>query len=107
MNFHFTEVRSAAVDSLCTLAIKNPDFATLALDFLVDMFNDEIEEVRIKAIDSLTKISRHIVLWQDQLEIILAALEVRKLIQTLNTYYFLVYVRNTIIFISGLVNRHS
>jgi integrator complex subunit 4 len=42
----------------------------------VDMFNDEIEEVRLKAIDSLTKISRHIVLWEDQLETILGALEV-------------------------------
>jgi len=65
------------VDSLCTLAIKSPDFANLALDFLVDMFNDEIEDVRLKAIDSLTKISKHIVLWEDQLETILAALEVR------------------------------
>ncbi len=71
-----TEVRTAAVDSLCTLAIKSPDFAILALDFLVDMFNDEIEDVRLKAIDSLTKISKHIVLWEDQLETILSALEV-------------------------------
>lgn len=71
------EVRTAAVDSLCTLAIKSPDFANLALDFLVDMFNDEIEDVRLKAIDSLTKISKHIVLWEDQLETILAALEVK------------------------------
>jgi len=61
---------------LCILAVNNPDFANLALDFLVDMFNDEIEEVRLKAIDSLTKISRHIVLWEDQLETILGALEV-------------------------------
>jgi len=75
--FFFAEVRSAAVDSLCTLALRSPDFSNLALDFLVDMFNDEIEEVRIKAIDSLTKISKHIVLWQDQLEIVLAVLEVR------------------------------
>ncbi|ODM99768.1 Integrator complex subunit 4 [Orchesella cincta] len=71
----FLEVRSAAVDSLCTLAIKSPDFANLALDFLVDMFNDEIEDVRLKAIDSLTKISKYIVLWEDQLETILAVLE--------------------------------
>jgi integrator complex subunit 4 len=54
----------------------SPDFSNLALDFLVDMFNDEIEEVRVKAIDSLTKISKHIVLWEDQLETILGALEV-------------------------------
>lgn len=64
------------MDSLCTLALKSTDFSNLALDFLVDMFNDEIEEVRLKAIDSLTKISKHIVLWEDQLETILGALEV-------------------------------
>ena len=38
-------VRVAAVDSLTALAIENHDLAVLALDFLVDMFNDEIEQV--------------------------------------------------------------
>jgi len=64
------------VDSLCTLSMARGDFAELALDFLVDMFNDEIEAVRLKAIDGLTKVSRQIVLWEDQLETILAAIEV-------------------------------
>lgn len=41
----------------------------------MDMFNDEIEDVRIKAIDSLTRISQHTVLREDQLETILGALE--------------------------------
>lgn len=72
-----TEVRAAAIDSLCTLAVKSPEFANQVLDFLVDMFNDEIEEVRIKAINSLTKISQHIEIWSDQLEIILSVLEVK------------------------------
>jgi len=54
----------------------NYNFATMALDYLVDMFNDEIEEVRLKAIDSLTRISSFIVLREDQLETILGALEV-------------------------------
>ena len=40
------------------------------------MFNDEIEEVRLKAIDCMTKISQLIVLREDQLEIILGVLEV-------------------------------
>lgn len=71
-----SEVRSAAVDALCRLSLNNPRFAVMSLDFLVDMFNDEIEDVRIKAINSLTRISRHIVLRDDQLETILAALEV-------------------------------
>ncbi|CAB0000602.1 unnamed protein product, partial [Nesidiocoris tenuis] len=71
----FMEVRSASVDALCNLAIHHPEFAVLSLDFLVDMFNDEIEAVRIKAIDSLTQMSHHIILREHQLETILGALE--------------------------------
>lgn len=70
-----SEVRSAAVDSLCELADQHPSFARLSLDFLVDMFNDEIESVRLNAIHSLRKISRHVVLREDQLETILGVLE--------------------------------
>ncbi|KAM3958267.1 integrator complex subunit 4 [Aphomia sociella] len=69
------EVRTAAVDAVCQLSMENSIFATTSLDFLVDMFNDEIEDVRLRAIDSLTKISHHIVLREDQLETILGALE--------------------------------
>nr|CAD7442838.1 unnamed protein product [Timema bartmani] len=69
------EVRYASVESVCQLSLDNPQFAHMSLDFLVDMFNDEIEDVRIKAIDSLTRISRHIVLREDQLETILGALK--------------------------------
>lgn len=68
-------MRSAAVESLCELSIHNPQFANMSLDFLVDMFNDEIEDVRLKAIDSLRLISEHIILRDDQLETILGALE--------------------------------
>lgn len=64
------------MDSLCQLALLSPSFANLSIDFLVDMFNDEIEEVRLKAIHCLTKISHLIVLREDQLETILAVLEV-------------------------------
>ncbi|KAK9869888.1 hypothetical protein WA026_003608 [Henosepilachna vigintioctopunctata] len=71
----YLEVRSAAVESLCQLSLNNSHFANLSLDFLVDMFNDEIEDVRLKAIDSLRLISEHIVLRDDQLETILGALE--------------------------------
>eukprot|EP00090_Calanus_glacialis_P002411 TRINITY_DN11803_c0_g1_i1.p1 TRINITY_DN11803_c0_g1~~TRINITY_DN11803_c0_g1_i1.p1 ORF type:complete len:952 (-),score=245.87 TRINITY_DN11803_c0_g1_i1:99-2909(-) len=68
-------VRVASVDSLTKLAIGNQDLAFIALDFLVDMFNDEIEQVRLKAIESLTAIARHIKLHAHQLEIILGALD--------------------------------
>ncbi|KAL9881613.1 integrator complex subunit 4-like [Glossina fuscipes] len=71
----FMEVRIATVDSMCKLALRHPDFAVTCLDFLVDMFNDEIEEVRLKAIYSLTAIAKHIVLREDQLEIMLSSLE--------------------------------
>lgn len=67
----FVEVRSAAVESLCQLSLNNPEFANLSLDFLVDMFNDEIEDVRLIAIDSLRRISEHITLKDHQLETIL------------------------------------
>ena len=53
-----------------------PTFAILSQDFLVDMFNDEIESVRLNAINSLRKICRHLTLREDQLEIILSVLKV-------------------------------
>lgn len=43
----FLEVRTASVNSMCKLALRNPPFAVTSLDFLVDMFNDEIEEVSV------------------------------------------------------------
>ena len=48
--FDFSEVRNASLDAICALALNNAQFANQSLDFLVDMFNDEIEEVRLKAI---------------------------------------------------------
>ncbi|CAB1348848.1 unnamed protein product [Coregonus sp. 'balchen'] len=44
------EVRIAAVDALSALAQSSASFAEKCLDFLVDMFNDEIEEVRLQSI---------------------------------------------------------
>ncbi len=71
----FLSVRRISVDSLTKLAISNQRLATLALDFLVDMFNDEIEQVRLRAIESLTTIAGHICLQVHQLETILSALD--------------------------------
>lgn len=71
----YLEVRMPALDSLCKLANQNPRFAHLCLDFLVDMLNDEIESVRLNAINSLRKVCRHITLREDQLEVILGVLE--------------------------------
>ncbi|XP_033119537.1 integrator complex subunit 4-like isoform X2 [Anneissia japonica] len=71
----FLEVRHAALDSLCELAGQSPTFAVLSLDYLVDMLNDEIESVRLNAVHSLHKISKDIVLREDQLETVLNGLE--------------------------------
>ena len=68
-------VRVATVQSLKKLAINNQELAILALDFLTDMFNDEIEQVRLEAIGALTAIAQHIKLHVHQLEIILGALD--------------------------------
>uniref|UniRef100_H2YBP5 Integrator complex subunit 4 n=1 Tax=Ciona savignyi TaxID=51511 RepID=H2YBP5_CIOSA len=71
------EVRSAAVDSLTELAAQrsNPSFAQAALDFLVDCLNDEIEAVRLNAVNSLHKIVEHVTLLEDQLDNVHAAME--------------------------------
>uniref|UniRef100_A0A8C2X6C0 Integrator complex subunit 4 n=1 Tax=Cyclopterus lumpus TaxID=8103 RepID=A0A8C2X6C0_CYCLU len=69
------EVRIAAVEALSQLARSSPSFAEKCLDFLVDMFNDEIEEVRLQSIHVLREISTHITLREDQLDTVLAVLE--------------------------------
>ncbi|XP_023932225.1 integrator complex subunit 4-like isoform X1 [Lingula anatina] len=70
----YLEVRNAAVDSLCELASHKPSFANQSLDYLVDMFNDEIESVRLNAINSLRKMCQHFSLREDQVEIITSGL---------------------------------
>lgn len=71
-----SEVRNAALDSLCELAYQSPKFAVLSQDSIIDMVNDEIESVRLNAINSLRKLTRHLILRDDQLEIILGVLQV-------------------------------
>jgi integrator complex subunit 4 len=87
------------LDSICELCMHNDQFTTKAVDFLVgemhlidvslvaglfwshgtsiDMFNDEIDEVRLNAIHSLRKIGTRtrLVMHPDQLEIVIGALE--------------------------------
>lgn len=70
----FMEVRTAGVDSLCELANQNAAFAYMSTDFLVDMFNDEIENVRLNSINSLIKIHQYVDLREDQLDTILECL---------------------------------
>lgn len=53
----FMAVRSAAVRSLCRLSLANPLFAADAKTLIIDTFNDEAEEVRLLAVQSLYQIS--------------------------------------------------
>ncbi|KAI8374468.1 armadillo-type protein [Radiomyces spectabilis] len=73
----YKEVRSAAIDSICELCMYNDHLAGKAIICLVDMFNDEIDKVRINAIQSLRKIGTRTILEFDaeQLEIALGALD--------------------------------
>ncbi|CAN0081246.1 integrator complex subunit 4 isoform X2 [Lampetra fluviatilis] len=85
------EVRMAGVESLCSLALTSRSFATKCLDFLVDMFNDEIEDVRLQSIHALRRISTNITLRDDQLGTVLAVLEdssrdIREALQELLCY---------------------
>ena len=71
----FTEVRNAAITSVCELAIGCERFAASCQDHLVDMFNDELESVRLNAINCLRRIGQHVTMREDQCEIILACLK--------------------------------
>ncbi|KAL4225430.1 Integrator complex subunit 4 [Mactra antiquata] len=71
----FAEVRNCTLDSICELASQNAAFAVLCQDSLADMFNDEIESVRLNAINSLKKLSQHLEIREDQLDIMLGVLQ--------------------------------
>lgn len=49
----FAEVRCAAVKTIATLSLRSEEFAKQSIEFLVDMFNDENEQVRVATISSL------------------------------------------------------
>ncbi|KAI7868171.1 armadillo-type protein [Spinellus fusiger] len=71
----FEEVRNAAIDSICELCMYIDKLIPSAVD--LDMFNDEIDKVRLNAIQSLRKIGTRTILEfnAEQLEIAVGALE--------------------------------
>eukprot|EP00124_Ichthyophonus_hoferi_P003846 Ihof_evm4s365 gene=Ihof_evmTU4s365 len=71
----FYEVRSAALDAICELSAKSLPFGRRALDFLVDMFNDEIDDVRMNSMRCLRKISAVVEFGEEQVEIIVGVLD--------------------------------
>ncbi|KAI1318714.1 Integrator complex subunit 4 [Mortierella claussenii] len=73
----YQDVRNAAINSICELCLHNPEFSLLALDYMVDMFMDEIDYVRLNALTSLYKIGSKspITFDTEQLQIALGVLE--------------------------------
>lgn len=73
----FMLVRMATLNSISRLAENFPNYAKQSLDFLVDMLNDEIEDIRLIAIHCLGKVcqNKDFVLREDQIEIILPVLK--------------------------------
>ncbi|KAM3721144.1 Integrator complex subunit [Dirofilaria immitis] len=71
----FMIVRQAGVYSLGQLAADRPFLAAAALDHLADMFNDEIEQVRLDAVRALTPLVVHGILQKEQLDTILTVLD--------------------------------
>lgn len=71
----FKEVRDAALSSICELSHKSRTFALKSTEFFVDMFNDEIDVVRVHALHSVSRIGRLIFLTEEQLVVVLAMLD--------------------------------
>ncbi|KAH3765563.1 armadillo-type protein [Pelomyxa schiedti] len=71
----FVEVRTAAIDSMCELCMKQELIHAKAIDFLVDMLNDDIDCVRINAISSLSKIGPRAYLSEDQMHAVISAMK--------------------------------
>jgi integrator complex subunit 4 len=82
----FKEVRMASLTSMTKLAKDFEDFAKESLDFLIDMFNDEIIDIRLAAITLLSSLDNKLVLREDQVTMILAAFQDNSLEIRLSLY---------------------
>lgn len=71
-----TEVRQAAVTAICSLSQRSKALAEKALDFLADMFGDEIDAVRINAIRGMKAIAHQVIIREEQLEVMMGMLDV-------------------------------
>ncbi|KAJ3107330.1 hypothetical protein HK100_003607 [Physocladia obscura] len=78
----FEIVRIAAVGvirlhAMCELSLQSQNFAIAAFDFLIDMFNDEMQRVRLTAIRNLKRIGHRFPLFlnENQLQTMLLALD--------------------------------
>eukprot|EP00039_Didymoeca_costata_P010875 m.147785 g.147785 ORF g.147785 m.147785 type:complete len:935 (+) comp14991_c0_seq4:316-3120(+) len=71
----FYEVRQAAVTAICSLSQRSKALAEKALDFLADMFGDEIDAVRINAIRGMKAIAHQVIIREEQLEVMMGMLD--------------------------------
>ncbi|KAJ2785957.1 hypothetical protein H4R18_000172 [Coemansia javaensis] len=73
----YQEVRDAAIASIAELSLASAAFAARAVDFLVDMFNDSSDRVRLCAIRALAALGARapIALTDEQLAIALSAMK--------------------------------
>jgi hypothetical protein len=89
----FKEVRDAALSSMCELAHGSKVFALKSTEYFVDMFNDEIDAVRVHALQSVSKIGQLIFLSEDQLLVVLAMLDDATFTVRLSTRKMLTAIR--------------
>lgn len=71
----FKEVRDATLASICELSHKSRNFALQSTEFFVDMFNDEIDSLRVNALRSVSRVGKLIYLTEEQLQVVLAMLD--------------------------------
>ena len=78
------------VDSIRKLAQKSDEFARTSLEFLVDMFNDEIDSIRINSLNSVTHMGTNIQLNDEQVR----TLKLIILCQIKSINYFIILTVN-------------
>ncbi|KAJ2783417.1 hypothetical protein GGI15_002593 [Coemansia interrupta] len=73
----YQEVRDAAIESMGELSAASADFAAKSVDFLVDMFNDSSDRVRLCAVRALAAIGERqpVALTDEQLAIAQSAMK--------------------------------
>ncbi|KAJ3407073.1 hypothetical protein HDV05_005622 [Chytridiales sp. JEL 0842] len=54
----YQEIRNAALDAMCELSIESHFFGKSAVDFMVDMFNDEMEGTALMILDDANRAMR-------------------------------------------------
>lgn len=71
----FCEVREAAIESICNLCRESDALANKALDFMADMFSDEIDSVRLMAINGMSEFGSKVTFYKQQIDVMLGMLE--------------------------------